>query len=260
MTQTLFHPVDADLLGFIDGELSGEDARVVEEHLSRCADCQQTVESLSASTSDLESFLRDVSIPRVTPPFVTRRVRPPQLAIIPKSSRVPPWYTRTSLRAALIVCGIGVATFAVTPVRGWVIDFIRNVIQSTDSQADSQDAADPPTSVQLNTSSVAFVPDGQRFEVFIAQHQREGVLTIVAVEGTQARGSIAGSGAADALMVTGGGLSIQNSPGSQSSYNVQIPPSVRQIVIRISNDDSVQIFRDEVVREGEMIVSLSPGA
>ncbi len=258
MTQTLLHPTDADLLGYIDKELSRDDAVAIQGHLSRCAECQQTVDSLSAATSDVELFLRNVSIPEVTAPFVARRVRPPQLAVIPKNRNVPPWYTRTSLRAALIVCGIGVATFAVTPVRGWVIDFIRNAIQSTDSQTDSQGAADPPTSGQLNTSSVAFVPEGQRFEISITQHQREGVLTIVAVEGTRARGSIAGSGAADALMVTGGGLSIQNSPESQSSYEVQIPPSIRHIIIQISNDYPVQISRDDVAREGEMIVSLSP--
>ena len=261
MTQTLFHPGDADLLRYIDGELSRVDAQVVQEHLPRCADCQQTVDFFSASTSEVEMFLRDVSIPVIAAPFVAPQVRTPQLAVISKSKGVRPWYARTSLRAALVVFGIGGATLAVSPVRGWVVDLIRNVIQSTDSQPDVPSEVQPPvTSEQLSTSSVAFVPERQRFEISVAQHQGEGVLTIVAVNGTQARGSIVGSSAADALMVTGSGLSIQNSSGSQSSYRVQLPPSVRQIVIRISNNYPVQISRNEVVRAGETTVSLSADA
>jgi anti-sigma factor RsiW len=59
---------------YIDGDLTGEEKRVVKEHLSSCADCREAMDLYTSLENALVSFKKERSSPRKTYNAISRRL------------------------------------------------------------------------------------------------------------------------------------------------------------------------------------------
>lgn len=234
---TLLHPTDTDLLAYIDGEVSSIDAQRIAEHMRTCDTCLSTHDRFRACSTSLEDFVGSQVPTAPSSAAAVRRVRPPRLAIVPRDNERR-WYTRPSLRAAIIVVGFSAATLAVTPVRGWVIELFRSMGGSAPETVASQSLqlpSAPPIPPLASSSLVSFEPHRGEFTVDFTRSQTRGTLTITAVTGTQATGRIADRGLDDALLVTDSGFRVRNGETTTASYVFGVPSSVTEFIVRVDN-------------------------
>ena len=258
---TLLHPTDADLLAHLDGEISVIDASRIARHVERCHECRHTINLFRTTSSGVADLLAGVSMARTESPRIpsSRAVGAPRLAIV-RQHDPPRWYSRPSLRAAMIMVGLGAATLAVTPVRGWVVEFFRAMTGSgsaTDIGSPTLQAPSvPPIPSLTSTSSVSFVPPAGEFTIHLANEQAEGTLRIIAVGGNQATGRITDRGSDDALLVTSSGFRVQNGGSSKASYMFGLPSSISEFVVQIGDRVALRGSWGQLTNDGPIAINL----
>lgn len=205
---------DAELVRYIDGELSPDDRARVEAAIAGDAQLASRLETLRARQQRLRTMLERSDTP------VPDRPAEPSAHEAP-AARGSAWL----LRAAAIVLVLAGIVSLVPPLRAWIVD------QLTRVTAPDPNAPPPPPPVSdvPDTADIAFRHVFQNFDFELVNAQREGTLRIRVAEVEQVAAEMHTRTGAEQFFHIPEGLRILNVPGSVADYEITIPPAVRRV-------------------------------
>jgi anti-sigma-K factor RskA len=218
-------PDDAELVRYLDGELSPIERARVERDIAADTAVASRLAALRQRTAGLQALLAHgdphMEAPRV---LLAHRARAPRAA--------------TLLRAAAIVLAVLALGMLVPPVRAWVAASFARIAGSAPPSGEATPLTASPSAA--GALRITFAVHGDAFQVAVDYPQAEGTISIRRTAATTDEGAQRGAaeihGAADAdMLVLPGVLRIRNQPGDRASYSVVLPERVTDVTIRIGN-------------------------
>jgi hypothetical protein len=219
------HFTDADLIRYLDGELTADVRTAIESSpgmAERLALLRQRSSRLSALLTTVNPADADVRVS-------ADRIRP-HLANSTASRR---WFSGSvPLRAAAAIAVILIASFAVPPVRAWILGAVRQVTQSSSERAIEPPALPPVTVPAIEPSPAAvtygFTVSTDTFEISLAQNAGE----LQIERGNDGRGSAEMSGVeGGSFLLMSNVLRIEGPSAATARYRVVLPPRVSVVQI-----------------------------
>lgn len=249
-TPTDRHPTDGELVRLVDGE---DDADDVREHVAACDRCRSRLRRLRRRSEGLSRLLE------ATDPLVRTPATRSDESDDEAGGRGAGWvprrrWTRIAAGVALLLA----AGMAFQPVRAWVVDRARDVVERLRSGTAEDSGAAP----SADRAVVSFVPDGPNLVIRVDRRQRGGELRLVAAhDRREVRASVVGAsdGPDASLTVLPSGLRILNRPGSGSSYRVVVPSSLAEVRVQIADRPTARVAGDELRRGRDWSWALGPG-
>lgn len=234
---------DADLIRYIDGELSRDERRRVDAELASNTELTQRMETLRRRSLRLRSLLQatdpsneetEASNPVPDRGTIASRARELGNTSIqrrrvgdePRSQLPTVW-----LRAAAVLIVLIGGAMVVPPVRAWVIAKIQQITSGDDV---SPTLTPPVDAAPLDTLPMRFPVEGTLFEVSVANAQADGRLTIRSTESTTGALTIEGRISGENPLFSTDRLAIQNSAASTADYTIALPANIRTVVVRVA--------------------------
>lgn len=227
---------DADLIRYLDGELSAEERARVAAALATDAALADRFARLKRRSMRLGALLAAVA-----PSDVETAAAHPSRAARP--ARRPEAQTGW-LKAAIIIIAISLGAVLVPPVRAWIVHQLQRLATAP---AGAPSAAAPTTGPQREPGVLELqfdVGPSATFEITIAQAQAGGELRIRSVNGERAGATRTGGDGGEEMLISSGGLRIGNLETSGASYEVLLPSRVQRVVVRIGGRVPVVIRLD----------------
>lgn len=185
------HIDDGQLIALIDGALPGEDTRIAEVHLDRCAVCRAARDRLAGRLERFGALLRA------------------EEGRVESKRRWAFTHDRRAVLAAGIALTIAVATTA--PVRAWLVDGWSEPKTGT-----------VPDAVSESVSTLRF-PSERSLVVSFGQRQASGHLTIESTSGRMIEWISTDSTVE--LVLVDGRLEVENNHGTRGDYALRVPAS-----------------------------------
>lgn len=259
-TPTDRHPPDGDLVRLVDGEDDTDDVR---DHVEACDRCRSRLRRLRRRSDGLSRLLE------ATDPLVRTSATGAHGGADDRigadrgddgrGDRGARWiprrrWTRIAAGVALLLAG----GMAIQPVRAWVVDRARDVVERLRSGG-AEDGGSLP---DAGGTSVAFVPEESELSIHVEHAQMAGALELVAsADRRQVEASIgrAESGGSASLEVLPSGLRIRNERSSSTSYRVIVPSSLAEVRVRIADRPTARVAGEELRRGRNWSWALGPG-
>jgi hypothetical protein len=240
---------DAELVRYLDGELSDDERARVDALLAADADLARRLDVLRRRSGNLTTLLArtDPARDRVAAADPTKRGRPTDVAVAsiePARARRASQRTVPSkgwLRAAIILLVLVGAALIVPPVRAWVVGQLKRIVSSA-PETPAAVMSPEPVVLQGEALDVAFEVAGNNFTIDVENVQAAGSLAVRSTDDTRGTASLAG-GNGESFLVLPDGLRISNTPTSSASYAVRLPSNVTRITITVPGRDPVRIVR-----------------
>ena len=214
-------PDDAMLVRYIDNEASDEERALVDAAAQVDATVAARLAQLQRRSRAASTALRseDVPTPASLHSFDTNR--PPTAE-----------GSRTWLRAAILLGGLGLGAFAVPPVRAWILDVA--------GIADRQETGEAPVPGPVPIDTVAIFFDAPpEFLIELEEAQRNGQLIVRVADVEQASAELRTAGGTESFFVIPEGIQIVNGDVSTAEYEITLPRSVRDVRVRIPGVEEV---------------------
>ena len=220
------HVDDGDLIRLRDGECPLSEERVLRRHLDGCATCRENSERVEHLAVGFFAAMEEIQHPEgvqsgsrnATWVSASRR----------HMSTPLPWHARRAVRVAAATAAVLAIALTAAPVRAFVAAGWQAVMTLFSA------ASTPAFDVQQASSLVSFVPQGEDFLVDFVNTQSRGTLSVVVDTGVAASARVLGGDGLDELIVLQAGLRVRNRTVSSSDFELRLPPSLRNIEIRIA--------------------------
>ena len=224
------HIVDAELLAYLDGELSEGRRHELEVHLQECELCASALESLRSASSELSLALERFDRPAGEVGFEAVQER--------WKSRGKRRFARGSrwLKAAVLLltlAGASAAAIPGSPVRTWIARSLQEVRTRLGGGA-SEEKGEAPAQLEASTVTVA-AADGA-IRISLLQPEPDALVRVLLVEG-------------DAASVRSAGSRYRTGPGwievvgsSSSEIRIELPRSAE--VARVEVDGQLAVLKE----------------
>jgi hypothetical protein len=229
-TPLLRHLETEDLVRLVDHALEPDELVTFEAHLATCADCGARSRLIQDWTGSLHSVLESTDA----------GVALPDRLVIPR---------RAGWRAAAVILLIASAGLAVPPLRAWIVQIGGRVWTSIRHQPSV--AVAPRGAAEL--PRVLVRPGGTEFAIILPIDATAAVeVEVVAGDSLAVTQTAARPGHAGRLVMLPNAVRL----GSKSDYLVQVPVSLRRLLLR-QGDSVVRVFRPATVGD-RWFVPLQP--
>lgn len=234
---------------YLHGELDGDEARAVSEHLEACPACRRLADAIEQGAGRLGAMLKAAD-PAQPDAGEWRRILGQARARAAARRR-----TRRRLAAAgwlLLVLAAGAV--ASRPVRAWMVETWDRV---AGRDVDVAHGVETPS----GHADVGFRPAGPVLDIVLDSTQPEGRLTIHFGDAETATVRIV-DGAAERLVVGERVVRVHNAATSRASYRLVLPHQVDRVRIRIGSGEPVELDRKAVGAGGaggDVVVDLRHG-
>lgn len=224
------HLDEGTLVRLVDDELSADERRGVEAHLSGCEPCRRErdrIEALSRAFSGWAGWAEPAEPPRLAGVEEILRAADGADADGGRGRRSAGGVVGTILRApafraaAVLVLLAGVA-LAFPPVSRWVEERVAGPTAGPGEVAPSADVA--PGSI-----SVSFRPAGERLTVRVERLPARGSVRIAPGAGPDVEARVIGGEGDEELTVLPDGLAVRIPEGSTADFAIAVPVTVRAI-------------------------------
>ena len=240
---------DADLVRYLDGELSAEERARVEAHLATDAALADRFAALKRRSTRLGALLAAVApsaaeTAAADPTRATRPARHPEQRRVGRPVAWRPGAQSGWLKAAIVIIAISLGAVLVPPVRAWIVHQLQRLAPT---QAAAPPAVAPATGPQLEPGVLDLefdVGPSATFEITIEREQAGGELRIRSADAERASATRTGGDGAEEMLVSSGGLKISNVETSTASYEVVMPARVRRVVVRVGSRPELVIELD----------------
>ena len=226
-TTDVGHPVDGELIRYLDQELPDAERERVGRHLHDCPRCRARLDDYRAINRRLRAGLR------------VEDERSPAGGTLPPPSptSAPPMAGHALRRAAMVLltaAALGAAT-AHRPLRAWIVD--RWTALTTPTMVPPTPTPDPLATP--STAGVRFAPEVDSLRVRLINTQRVGRLEMIVHPGTDVHVTVVGGGD-ETVTIVPGGLSILNAPDSRATYRLEVPGRIRFVTLRIGSGPPIR--------------------
>jgi hypothetical protein len=213
------HLENGDLIRLLDRECLPEEEERINRHLRDCVACRQNAAELERLSHQFGLALQQGDATGDTSAAETRPLR-------------RRWSRRRILQAAAILFIIAAAA---SPARAWLVEgwlAIRSLF--TEAPAPAPPLEGPAIDVAETTAVVTFAAVGSDFSLEVISTQSQGTVVIAVDSVPSASARVLGGDGSEELVVLPGGLRILNAAASTASYEIVLPPVVRNIEVRIA--------------------------
>jgi hypothetical protein len=221
------HFEDGDVIKLRDGECSGAEERMLRAHLEVCSTCRENADRIETLADGFVAAVKairhptSVELPELHPKRETSRRGP--LAV------TAPWHTRRGVRVAAVLALVTALALTTAPARalvgaGW--QAIKTLFVGTPT---------PENQAQQTTALVSFAPRGEEFLVDFVHTQALGTLTVRIDTSASASARVLGGDGQDEMIVLQAGLRIMNTTASTASYELRLPPFLRDVEVRVAS-------------------------
>lgn len=155
---------------------------------------------------------------------------------------------RWRIAAAIAVLGFGLSL--VPPVRAWIAERARLLLDTFAPPAESPGASAPVFTPVSPGNRVTFAPSADVFTLDVTARQAAGTLTVVTADGEDAAYLSDKPGDA-AIVVLPGGLRIVTTRTADASYTVRVPASLKRVQVRVGGEPPVSFLPE---RAGQRFV------
>jgi anti-sigma factor RsiW len=212
------HLENGDLIRLLDRECSSEEEERIKRHLRDCVACRQNAAELERLSHLFGLALQRGDVTGDTSAAETRPLR-------------RRWPRKRMLQAAAILL---IVAAAASPARAWLVEgwlALRSLF--TEAPAPVQPEREPSIGVAETTAVVTFAAVGSDFSLEVVSAQSRGTVVIASGSVPSASARVLGGDGSEELVVLPGGLRILNVATSTASYEIVLPPVVRNIEVRI---------------------------
>lgn len=216
------HPMDGDLVRYMDHQVDAEERRGMLAHLSGCDECALRIRTLGDQSRVVTGYLAELH-GDVTADEMTRARA--LSAARSAAARRRPLVSNGWFRAAA-VAAVVIGTVGVSPVRAWVLDRIAAI---SGDEAPRAPAVVQPAPVVGRGSQIAFEPVGEVFNLDIEAEQAVGAVVLTLGGGSRVSAQVVGGSESFTLLPSG--VLIENTAASTSSYEIAVPSSVRIVQV-----------------------------
>lgn len=228
-------PDDGELLAHLDGELSRERARAVDEHLGQCEDCRVRRERLKSRALAVGQWIR-----RHDPPMP--ELEPPRQMTEPTRLRGRKHFRWTAAAAVLLLVAVGGG-----PLLGWVVDRFQ-------APAAGPESSEPPIVEAPNGDlSTSFGSSDPELTLSFESPDTRGSLELEA--GTDSIATVVVPAAEVGLFILRDRLEVDNTTRADGAYRLVVPRSVLRIRVQIPGRP-LRIITTPDVGAGPLQVSL----
>jgi hypothetical protein len=241
------HLSDGDLVRLLDGEADAPEREHADQHLAKCAECRQRLQTLQHRSARLSEVLASSDwkappAPTVPDELELRRARKRRMdAVRP---------TRSWLRAAAVILVLLGAGVVASPARAWVTDWVGARWAELAAVWEPELSPDAGTGPQQKAGTrVQFTPEGSEFSLEFVTAQAGGAVIIRQKEVPFAAAEIVRGSAPTDLLVLPAGLRVQNTPESTAEYRIVVPAHTREVRIRIG-DGAPRVFTAAEIAAG----------
>jgi hypothetical protein len=211
------HLENGHLIRLLDRECPPEEEARINRHLRDCVTCRQNAAELEHLSDRFRLALQHGDGAEGTAHTPARAHR---------------WPRRRLVQAAAIFLVVAVAA---SPARGWLVEgwhAIRSLF--TEAPAPPPPREEPAIDVAETTAVVTFAAAGSDFSLEVISTQGRGTVFITVDSVPSASARVLGGDGSEELVVLPGGLRILNAAASTASYEIVLPPAVRNIEVRIA--------------------------
>lgn len=227
------HLEDHQLLHLVDGDAGNFELDQWSKHALACGECAARLDRLGSRSAAVRDALQELQLPAS---FRLPAVPEVQARGVARRR----WETTTGspwLRAAAIVTLILMPLVAIEPLRAWVFDQVSSAWTALGFPAGEEPAASGDAGA-AGTSTILFGAGATELTITVASPQIGGELVIT--PGGDPEGALRiVDGETETPLVTAAGLRIDNTIGSEASYSVRLPSTVRSLIVRVG-DETVQ--------------------
>jgi anti-sigma factor RsiW len=231
MTESAPHLTEGEVIRYLDDEGAPEERRRWAEHLGACERCARELDELGRLLDGVSAGVSALD----APPELLERTRPsprparPHGAVRGRGAGPVRW-----LRYAAAILLLLLPLALVPPLRAWIVERVHGAVGRGDA-APHPDPAPAAAAAQAG-GRLRFVPGGEEVQVEITAWQAAGTLTLRRWEGPAGLLEVVGGSGDEGSMVSERVLRIESAPGSTASYELQLPASVRRVVVRVGGE------------------------
>jgi len=249
---------DADLVRYIDGELTLDERHRMDAVLKRDAAMTDRLAVLRRRSARLSTLLAaagptavetEAANPATANPAPTPAIPAADVASIASARTARASRTsaqsagrfrgpadrggRVWLRAAIVLLTVLGVAMAVPPVRAWVVDRLERI---TGQPAEPPSPAVAPA-VPAEHFGVRFAVEGASFSIEMQAVQRTGRLIVRAAAGEEGSADVQGAYGGESFVVIPVRqlLRVQNTAESRADYVVTLPSHVRSATVRLAD-------------------------
>ena len=230
------HLEDAQIQGFLHGELDPRETDVAITHSASCAECRLRLEEAEREEEQIFDLLRriDHAAPAIDAAGVIARAR--------GGAAVARLGWAAGIVLALVVASAVYATPG-SPLAAWVSRFVEMIERPAPRPAPIVQPAPAAT----GGAGIAVAP-GKRFVIHFTTTQAEGIATVSLTDGPD----IAVRATSGSATFTSGiaRLTIDNE-GSSASYQIDVPRDAPRLEIRVGHRRTMLKEGDQIVTDGE---------
>jgi anti-sigma factor RsiW len=231
MTESAPHLTEGEAIRYLDGEGAPGERRRWAEHLDACERCARELDELGRLLNGVATSFAALD----APPELLERTRPSPRAARPHASvRAPGAGPVRWLRHAAAVLLLLLPLALVPPLRAWIVERVHGTV-GRGATAPPPDPAPAPAAAQAG-GRLRFVPGGEEVQVEVTAWQAAGTLTLRRWEGPAGVLEVVGGSGDEGSMVSERVLRIESAPGSTASYELDLPASVRRVVVRVGGE------------------------
>jgi hypothetical protein len=246
---------DADLIRYLDGELSNDEQARVADALERESALSDRLHVLRRRSERLSVLLAvagpsaseiaaasPATLASITPITDAQTARSTIRSVSPMRDEPRFW-----LRAAIVLLVLG-GVFAVPPVRAWVIRNLQRITSSEEAPARSPAVA--PVKPALDNFAVNFPVSSPSVTIEVTATQSAGRLLIRLFDVAEASAEIRGNLLEESFLVLPdqNTLRIQNARSSRADYLITLPRSVSEVRVTVGSGPSrSHVFSEQLL-------------
>lgn len=259
------HVSEADLVRYIDGELTVAERARVAEHLLGCRGCAAELESLRSARDGFAALLagspvEELDSARRAMTFAALQAAAEESAPAPDIAprREAPG-VRTALRllrAAAVGAVLLGGALVYPPSRAAVADLFNAAVDRAERIAGIEQPV-AEQRIRLTGTGIGYIPRSETFVVEIESRQNSGALVLGVASGASVNATAHGGHEIVDLVILPGGMRIANTSEATSDYAVSLPQTLRQVRVIIPGEEDLVLTMNELSSSWVSVVDLS---